>query len=106
MARMKDRLMDIEQAIEVFGDFQHKFIISTDEENVNVNDTVTLVNNNCEFSFDNIRAVFENNLFYYYIVDLEFISADYSNYDPSKSNNAGCYAFGEFKVLKVYERTY
>lgn len=93
-------------AIEIFGDFTDKFIISSDVDHLNIGDEITLVNANCEFEFDNIKCCFENNLLYYYIVDLELLEADYSEYRIDKSNNGGCYAFATCKVTKVYEKTY
>ena len=86
MGRVKEQLLDLEMAGEIFGDLTG-YILSTDEDELNVGDKVTLVNSNCEFEFDNVRGCFENNLYYYFIVDLELLEADYSNYKRSKSNN-------------------
>jgi len=43
---------------------------------------------------------------YAFIVDLELLNVDLSNYEPSKSNNGGCYAFAECRVKKILERGY
>ena len=97
---------DLETAIDVFGDFRNKFIISSDMPTLNVGDEVTLVNSNCGFEFDNITGTFNKDLYYYYIVDLELISTDYSEYEPNKSTNGGKYAYATCKVGKVHEKSY
>lgn len=94
--KTKNHLMDIERAVEVFGDFRHKFVITSDNEECNIGDEVTLINQDCKMSFDNLNATFKNNILYYYIVDLEFVSADYR----------GKYKYGKFKVLWIHEKTY
>lgn len=106
MGKVKDRLLDLQQAIEVFGDFRKRFTIATDEDILTTGEYVCLVNSNCEMEFDNVRGVFENNLLYYFIVDLELQDADYSQYVPEKSNNGGAYAFMTAKVLKVHRKSY
>lgn len=106
MDKIKDRKLDIEYAKEVFGVFDKKVIIITDELELEEGTTVVLTNSNCEFSFDNVRGVFADNLSYYFVVDLELVEADYSEYNPSKSNNGGAYAYGKFKVLKIWEKSY
>ena len=83
-----------------------KYVLTTDEEEVNVGDTVTLVNSNCEFEFDNVTGNFANNLLYYFIVDLKILESDLSDYEVSKSNNGGKYAFAEAEVLKVHLKDY
>ena len=97
---------DLKEAIEVFGDFRNKFIITSDMPILNKGDEVTLVNQNCEFEFDNITGTFNKNLYYYYIVDLELIETDYTDYEVNKSTNGGAYAYATCKVMKVHEKTY
>ena len=92
-------------ATDIFGNLK-KTVISTDAENIRAGDEITLVNNNCEFEFDNVFGVFSNDLYFKYIVDLELISTDYSEFVPDKSNNGGCYAYCTCKVVKVYEKSY
>ena len=96
---------ELRMATDIFGDL-HKYIISTDAEEIGVGDEVTVVNSNCEFEFDNYFGVFSNNLYYRYIVDLEIVSVDYSEFVPDKSNNGGCYAYATCNVVKVYEKSY
>ena len=90
---------------DVFGNLQD-YNLATDEEIVKTGDFVTLVNNNCEFEFDNIRGVFEDNLLYIFNVKLELLDVDYSEFEPDKSNNGGKYAFATCRVVEVYERSY
>ena len=92
-------------AEDVFGNLKG-YHITTDAETVRVGDTVTLVNNNCEFEFDNIFGVFNTDLYFVYIADLELVGVDYSEFVPDKSNNDGCYAYATAKVVKVYEKSY
>ena len=96
----------LKEAIEVFGDFREKFIICSDMPILNPGDEVTLVNSNCGFEFDNITGTFNKDLYYYYIVDLELLETDYSNYEVNKSTNGGAYAYATCKVMKVHEKTY
>ena len=106
MGKIKNRLLDEEEAVELFGDFRKRFIIATDEDSLNVGDVITLVNSNCQFEYDSIRGCFGQNLLYYFIVDLELKDVDYSSYVPEKSNNGGAYAFMTAKVLKVHKKSY
>ena len=92
-------------AEDVFGNLNH-YCLSTDAETLNVGEEVTIVNSNCEFEFDNVRGIFTNNLYFNFIVDLELIETDYSEFIPDKSNNGGCYAYATCKVVKVYEKSY
>ena len=94
-----------QEALDVFGDLNN-YLLATDEDMVNEGDIVTLVNENCEFEFDNVRGCFENNLLHYFKVDLDLLECDYSNYDFNKSNNGGKYAFCTCKVLKVHYKSY
>ena len=96
---------DLRLANDIFGGLNRR-VISTDAESIKVGDEITLVNANCEFEFDNYFGVFANDLYFYYIVDLELISTDYSDFVPDKSNNGGKYAYATCKVVKVYEKTY
>ena len=91
---------------ELFGDLK-QYEVWSDTEDLKPEDTVMLVNSNCEFIYDNITGTFENHdLMYCYICELEIINTDLSGYEPSKSNNGGAYAFAECRVVKVLEKTY
>ena len=89
-------------ASDVFGNLKG-YHITTDAETVNIGDEVTITNNNCEFSFDNIFGVFQTDLIFEYTVDLELLETDYSEFIPDKSNNGGKYAYATCKVVKVYD---
>ena len=90
---------------EIFGDLNHK-VIWSDHPVIRKNDTITITNSNCEFEYDSKKGCFEQDLMYAFIVDLELLNADLSNYEPAKSNNGGCYAFAECRVKKILERGY
>lgn len=72
-------------------------------EYIKVGEEVTIVNENCEFDFDSATGTFEQTK-YKHIVDLEIITADFSSYDNSKSNNGGSYAFADCRILKIHEK--
>lgn len=101
MCKVKDNL-NIE---EIFGDLSRK-IVWTDSSELKKGDIITIVNNNCEFEFDVVKNRFEENLLYAYIVNLNLLNTDLKEYEPSKSNNGGAYAFAECKIKKVIERSY
>ena len=91
---------------ELFGDLK-EYHVWSDTPELNPEDHVTIVNSNCEFTYDNITGTFENHdLMYCYICELEIIETDLSQYEVSKSNNGGAYAFAECKVTRVLEKTY
>ncbi len=91
---------------ELFGDL-NEYSVWSDEEDLKPGDNVVLVNSNCEFTYDNINACFENHdLMYCYICELELIETDLSDYVPERSANGGAYAFAECRVKKVLEKTY
>ena len=89
----------------IFGDLSRK-TIWTDDPILMTDEIVTIVNSNCEFEYDAVKAAFVNDLMYAYIVELELLETDLSNYVPEKSNNGGCYAFAECKVKKIIEKGY
>lgn len=89
----------------VFGDLSRK-TIWTDDPVIMTDEIVTIVNSNCEFEFDAVKGAFVNDLMYAFIVELELLETDLSEYVPEKSNNGGKYAFAECKVKKIIERGY
>lgn len=87
---------------EIFGDMNNYVLATdTDPQEVKVGDEVHLVNTNVEFEYDNITGNFQQNLMYYIICDLEFVESDLSEYEPSKSNNGGCYAYATAIIKKI-----
>ena len=92
---------------ELFGEMQDYHVwTDTDPNEVNVGDLVTLVNQNCEFSFDNIKGSFEEDLLYCLVCDLELLEYDLTEYEVGKSNNGGAYAYAGAKILKIKEIAY
>lgn len=90
----------------IFGNMD-EYPVWSDEEDLKEGDHVTLVNANCEFTYDNINAAFtQEELLYCYICELEILDTDLSEYKVEKSNNGGCYAFAECRVKKVLSKTY
>lgn len=89
----------------IFGDLSRK-TIWTDDPILMTDEIITITNSNCEFEFDAVKGAFVNDLMYAYIVELELLETDLSNYVPDKSNNGGCYAFAECKVKKIIEKGY
>lgn len=92
---------------QIFGDM-NDYQLWTDVEpgDVKVGDEVTLVNSNCEFTFDNVKGVFENNLLYCIVCDLDFKESDLTEYQVEKSNNGGQYAFATATITKIKEINY
>ena len=93
---------------DIFGNLNEYYCWT--DSTITAGDVVTITNSNCEFEFDNATASFgghgTNELMKCYICKLDIIEADYSNYVPEKSNNGGCYAFAECRVVEVLKLTY
>ena len=91
---------------ELFGDLK-QYEVWSDTEELKPNDTVMLVNKNCEFVYDNITGTFENHdLMYCHICELEILETDLSYYVPERSTNGGAYAFAECRVVKIIDKSY
>lgn len=95
-------IMDLEH---IFGDLGSRVIWSNNPL-LQVNDEITIVNSNCEFEYDSILRQFDKGLIYGFVVELELIEVDLSEYEPTKSNNGGGYAFAHCKVVKILEEGY
>lgn len=98
--RMKE--MSLEN---IFGDLDRK-IIRSDSPTLEIGDEITITNANCELEFDSIDGTFEKDLIYAYIVELELIETDLSNFEPTKSNDSGSCAFAKCKVCKIIKESY
>ncbi|WP_458454405.1 hypothetical protein [Methanobrevibacter sp.] len=96
------RKNDLRMAQDVFGDL-NRYCLQTNANEVNVGDTVTLINSNCEFEFDNITGCFSNDCDVEVICELELVDVDYSDFVPDKSNNGGCYAFADATIKKILD---
>ena len=89
----------------IFGDLSD-FIIKTNYPNeIKVGQTITIVNNNCEWDYDCIAHSFSPTL-YAYIVDLDLVDYDLSDYAPKLSNNGGCYAYATAVIKEIKEIGY
>lgn len=82
------------------------YIISTDEDTVKVGDSVTLLKTDLDVEFDNIRAEFEPNLFYYYEVDLEFEYDDELEFSDGETGCPLTFKTLIYKITKIYRKTY
>jgi len=89
----------------IFGELSKK-TIWTDDPMLEPGQTIKITNSNCEFEYDSIHRKFNKNLMYAFIVDLELLEVNLSEYEPSKSNNGGCYAYAECRVKKIIEQGY
>lgn len=90
----------------IFGDLQGRIIWSNDSILL-TDEIVSITNSNCEMPFDNISGQFVSEPPYFcFKVDLEMVEYDTSNYIPEKSNNGGCYAFADCRVIRIIEEGY
>lgn len=104
MGKVKQHSMDKEIFQSIFGKTK-KYQAWTDET-ITEGDVITLVNNDCEFSFDNLLGVFQTNLLYCFIVDLEILEIDLEDYDEKKCRNGGRYGYARCRVEKVHKILY
>lgn len=89
----------------IFGDLSN-FVIKTNfNDYVKVGQIVSIVNSNCEWDYDCITNTFEPTM-YAFIVDLDLIEVDLSDYAPSLSNNGGRYAYAEAIIKEIKEEGY
>ena len=65
-------------------------------------DTITTTTS--EFEFNVLSGNFERNLKWLGEVEATWIDDDYSQYDPSKCNNGGCYGYDYYVITKVLRR--
>ena len=89
----------------VFGDLSRK-TIWTDDPLLEPGQTVRITSSICEWEYDSIQKKFNKKLMYAFIVDLELLKMDLSDYVPERSNNGGCYAFADCRVKKIIEKGY
>lgn len=69
-----------------------------------INETIYLVNSNCEFNYDSFFGCFNNsNDLKTYKVEVEILYEQLDDYIPEKSNNGGHYAFAGAKVKAILE---
>ena len=70
-------------------------------EGVNVGDEV--ITTTSEFSYDNVAGTFANDLNAYADVEVDYLSSDYSEYDPCTCRNGGNYGYDYYVVTKIHE---
>ncbi len=89
----------------VFGDLD-KRVIWSNNPFLSEGDFIVIPNSNCEFEYDSIEQTFVESAIYTFVVDLEIIDVDLSNYIPEKSSNGGNYGFASCKVCRIIEEGY
>ena len=70
-------------------------------EYVNVGDEV--ITTTSTFPYDNVSGTFTDDLNAYADVDVEYLSSDYSEYDPRTCRNGGNYSYDYYVVTKINE---
>ena len=70
-------------------------------EDVSVDDEVSTTTST--FDYDNVAGTFANDLNAYADVDVEYLSSDYSEYDPSTCRDGGNYGYDYYVVTKIHE---
>lgn len=89
----------------IFGDLSN-YIIRTNFNNaIKVGRQVQIVNRDCEWEYDSVECRFVPTM-YAYIVDLDLIDTDLSDYAPSLSKNGGCYAYATAVIKEIKEVGY
>ena len=70
-------------------------------EDVSVDDEVSTTTST--FDYDNVAGTFANDLNAYADVDVEYLSSDYSEYDPRTCRDGGDYGYDYYVVTKINE---
>lgn len=70
-------------------------------EDVSVDDEVSTTTST--FSYDNVAGTFANDLNAYADVEVDYLSSDYSEYDPRTCRNGGNYGYDYYVVTKIHE---
>lgn len=70
-------------------------------EDVNVGDEV--ITTTSTFAFDNVAGTFSSDLNAYADVEVDYLSSDYSEYDPRTCRDGGCYGYDYYVVTKIHE---
>lgn len=87
---------------EIEGVIDSMRIYFNDEiEDVNVGDEV--ITTTSTFDYDNVAGTFASDLNAYADVDVEYISSDYSEYDPRTCRDGGNYGYDYYVVTKIHE---
>ena len=70
-------------------------------EGVNVGDEI--ITTTSTFPFDNVYGTFANDLNAYADVEVDYLSSDYSEYDPRTCRDGGDYGYDYYVVTKIHE---
>ena len=70
-------------------------------EDVSVDDEVSTTTST--FDYDNVAGTFASDLNAYADVDVEYLSSDYSEYDPRTCRDGGDYGYDYYVVTKINE---
>lgn len=70
-------------------------------EDVNVDDEV--ITTTSTFAFDNVAGTFSSDLNAYADVEVDYLSSDYSEYDPRTCRDGGDYGYDYYIVTKIHE---
>ena len=89
----------------IFGDLSNFIIRTNFKDRIKVGRTIKIVNPTCEWEYDCISGSFASTM-YAYIVDLDLIDSDLSDYAPKLSKNGGCYAYATAVIKEIKEIGY
>ena len=70
-------------------------------EDVNVGDEV--ITTTSTFAFDNVAGTFSSDLNAYADVEVDYLSSDYSEYDPRTCRDGGNYGYDYYVVTEIRE---
>ena len=70
-------------------------------EDVSVDDEVSTTTST--FDYDNVAGTFANDLNAYADVEVDYLSSDYSEYDPRTCRDGGNYGYDYYVVTKIHE---
>ena len=89
----------------IFGDLSN-FIVKTNfKDKIKVGETITIVNPSCEFEYDSISQEFVPTT-YAYVVDVDLVETDLSDYNPLKCKKDGAYAYATVVIKEIKEEGY
>ena len=89
----------------IFGDLSNFIIRTNFKDKIKVGETVKVVNPSCEFEYDSISQVFVPTT-YTYVVDVDLVETDLSNYNPHKCKKDGAYAYATVIIKEIKEEGY
>ena len=78
-----------------------RIYFNSEIETVKVGDEV--ITTTSTFDYDNVAGTFSSDLNAYADVDVEYLSSDYSEYDPRTCRDGGNYGYDYYVVTKIHE---